>query len=164
MKELLEYRRDLIERYAAQPEALYREIAPFPSEDLHVPLERGGWSPHQIVAHIQAVELGAYLPRLLRLLEGQPGDDPVGGRGRIVLEDFDAMAWMTERYDPDVPLQDYLEAFDRGRAQGMTLIGDLPSGGWNRSGFHPTLGERTLQWWVERSVAHVDEHLAQLGG
>ena len=38
-----------------------------------------------------------------------------------------------------------------------------PDAVWSRIGEHSFWGARTLMWWVERSMAHVDEHIQQLG-
>jgi hypothetical protein len=40
---------------------------------------------------------------------------------------------------------------------------ELPQEGWSRTSRHASLGgDLTLQLWVERSLAHLEEHLAAL--
>jgi len=40
------------------------------------------------------------------------------------------------------------------------VLGGAPREAWSREGNHPELGRGlTLQFWVERSLAHIKEHL-----
>ncbi len=151
-EELHEYRRRLLERYAAQPGELRAAYAAIPPEARLRPLERGGWTPHQVLAHVRDVELQAFLPRIERLLAEE---DPA-------LSDFDEGAWMDAHYDPDESHQAILEAFTAARTRGSGLLRDLSPEGWNRVGRHPLFGRRTLQWWVEYAVSHAQDHILQL--
>ncbi len=150
--ELHEYRQRLLELYAAQPGALRAAYAAIPPEARLRPLERDGWTPHQVLAHVRDVELQAFLPRIERILAEE---DPA-------LPDFDEGAWMEARYDPAEDHQAILEAFTKARARGSGLLRDLPPEGWNRCGRHPFFGRRTLQWWVEYAVSHAQDHISQL--
>jgi hypothetical protein len=152
MEELLEYRNRLIGRFAGQAEDLRLAIERFSQEALHSPLEPGGWTPHQVLAHVRDVETQAFRPRMLRILEQ---DHPT-------LEYFDEQAWMSEHYDAGEPIAALLAAFGKARESNPVLVKELPSQAWNRMAFHPHWGHRTLQWWVEYAVAHTDEHLGQL--
>ncbi len=154
MEELREYRQSLIGRYAAQPQALREAAGRIPASARHARAGDGGWSPHQVLAHVRDVEIGAYLPRLSRILAEERPD----------LADFDGEAWMAAHYDPAEPLGTLLGSFQQARHEGLALVSVLGSTGWSRTGRHPSLGERTLGWWLERAVSHAEEHLRQLAG
>ncbi len=152
MKELLAYREQLLARWAAVVDDLRRLLLACPAERLHRPLEAGGWTPHQIAAHLRDVEAQALWPRIERILQAE---EPT-------LPNFDEQRWMQQRYDPDEPLAAILDEYGALRVREVTRLREAPPAAWNRGGRHPWFGRRTLLWWVERSLAHAEEHLAQL--
>jgi hypothetical protein len=146
------YRRTLLDRYAEQPQALRAAFGLWDSQLQREPLAPEEWSPHQIVTHVGSVETHAFLPRLKRILTEK---DPE-------FEDWDDSAWLEDHYDPSEDGETWLEAFAEARREGLDLLGGLAEDGWNRTGRHPAHGERTLQWWLEYSVSHADDHIQQL--
>ena len=154
MAEILEdYRTQLIERYRTQPEGLRSMMSRFVGESLHKPLEPGGWSAHQVLVHVRDVEARAFSPRVVAMAEQ---DDPE-------FPDFDGEAWMATHYTPAEPVAAILEEIRQARELALQKVEPLEREGWNRTGRHPARGRKTIQWWVEYSVAHTDEHLEQLG-
>ena len=154
MGEILEeYRGQLIDRYRAQPQDLRSALARFTGEDLHRPLERGGWSAHQVAVHVRDAEARAFAPRVVRIVEE---DDPE-------LPSFDGDGWMAAHYDRHESLDAILQEIERVRGETLARIETLPAPGWGRTGRHPERGRRTVQWWVEYSVAHTQEHIEQIG-
>lgn len=148
---LTSYRRDLLQSYTAQAESLRRALGDR-GTTMHEALEPGGWTPHQVIWHVRAVETEAYLPRLERLL----------ARDGAELQDFDGNGWMARHYAADESWQRIIDGFLAAR-QGMAARLDAaPAAAWSHVGRHTYWGSRTLMWWVERSLDHVDEHLAQL--
>lgn len=154
MKELREYQASLLMRLWGQPKQLRKAVEDIEVAELLTPIEDGGWSVHQVVAHMCHVEWGAFLPRYERILED---DNPF-------LANFDETDWMQVNYDPDVPIQDLLQDFDSARQSAKDLMGDLTSEQLSRTGRHPFQGERTLQWWMEYAATHTEEHLKQILG
>ncbi len=150
----MKYREMLLAEYAAQPGAMRDRLRGFANATMRESLEPGGWSPHQILAHVYAAEKHAFLPRVKRLYAEQGAQ----------LRNWDETAWMEKRYDPSATVDSMLEGFAACREEGLALLREAEPAIWNRSGRHPSQGLRTLQWWVEYSVAHSAEHLAQLGG
>lgn len=154
MAEILdEYRERLMDRYRKQPEELRDTMDRYVGESLLKPLEPGGWSAHQILVHVRDTEARAFVPRVIAMLEQ---DDPE-------FADFDGEAWMAAHYSPAEPIPAILEEIRRARALALKKMENLSPDGWNRTGRHPARGRKTLQWWVEYSVAHTGEHLEQLG-
>ena len=149
-----EYRQRLLARYAAQADDLRRAVERRTATSVHLPLETGGWSAHQVLAHVRDAEVQAFAPRIRLLVDAENPS----------LESFDSEAWMAEHYDPQELWESILASLARARGEALARLTDLPPSGWNRSGFHPERGRRTLQWWVEYAVGHAQEHLRQLGG
>ncbi len=150
MKELIEYRVKMIARLS---EAAHEFCAA--CEAVHDPFEKiaGGWNLHQIAWHTRDVEKLVYGGRIDRTLHE---DNPQ-------FKNFDADEWMAAHYNPQESLSAILEDFIKDVDALCQTLRDLPQGAWSRESRHEALGgELTLQLWVERSLAHVEEHLKSL--
>lgn len=147
MKELLEYREKLLSRFveAAQEFCAACESFSDPSTKTE-----GEWTVHQMAAHVRDVDRHVYGERIRRTLnEEMPG-----------FRTFDADTWMTEHYNRDESLKKILSEFMANVDDLLALLRSMPVEGWSRLSHHETLGgEPTLQFWVERSLAHIEEHL-----
>lgn len=153
MEELRNYIEQLTTTFREQPAEVRAAVGQLGEDDLHEALEPGGWTPHQVVAHLVASDENALLPRLRRILEEESPQLP----------NWDEDRWMEEEYDPATPLDGMLDRWGSKRsARAATLLSDDLSI-WNRTGVHPIQRERTLLWWLEYAVAHVRAHLDQLG-
>lgn len=153
MEQLLEYRQKLLDRYASAAREFREavEAAPRPN----VPREAGGWSIHQIAAHTRDVEKLVYGTRIRRTLEEH---DPL-------FENFDGDAYMTEHYRADEPLASILDELAASVQDNAARLRDLPSAAWTRLSRHETYGGGfTAQTWVERALAHIEEHLQTVKG
>jgi uncharacterized damage-inducible protein DinB len=149
-----DYRRRLLDRYRGQVEAFAGHLASLDDRAARAPIQAGEWSAHQVLFHTYSVDEQAYGPRLRRILR----------EDRPALEDYDGDRWMAERYDPDEPTSALLERWRTVRQRYAAEVAEAPPEAWGRTGLQPFWGERTLQWWVERAVAHADEHWRQLLG
>jgi len=150
MEELLEYRQRMIKKIAMASEKIEAAISRI--KDPMVPLENDGWNLHQVVVHMRDVNQQVYLPRLHRIIEE---DNPM-------FENFDGEAWMAEHYLPQEPIRKLVAEFSEQCLSTADWLKSLPLEAWNRPGQHPSFGKHSLQWWVERTLAHIDEHLVQL--
>ncbi|MFN2215798.1 MAG: DinB family protein [Anaerolineales bacterium] len=150
MEELLEYRLRMINRFAEAPGLIDQALAKLP--DHKKPLEEGGWNVHQILVHMRDVNKQVYLPRLQRIMNEE---DPK-------FQNFDGDVWMEVHYDPQEPFDSILNELKDQCLSTNEWLKQLNSPSWNRNGTHPTIGTHTLQWWVERVLAHLDEHIVQL--
>lgn len=148
MKELLEYREKLLARLETSVRdfrAAYRGHS-----DPSAPLEAGGWNVHKLAAHTRDVEKYVYGMRM-RITVAQ--DNPE-------FQDFDADDWMAANYDPEEPLASILDELSASVEETATWLRDLPPEVWSRVSSHETYrGSFTLQTWVERALAHIQEHL-----
>ena len=148
MKELTEYRTQLINKLTITAkdfqEACLRVKDPF------APLEEDGWNVHQVAAHTRDVDKLVYGLRALRTAQE---DNPE-------FQNFDGDAYTREHYSADEPLQEILDSLVQNIEALAVMLRDLPPEAWSRVSRHAKLGNGfTLQTWVERGLAHIEEHL-----
>jgi hypothetical protein len=154
MEELIAYRARLLAQAEEQLPRLQTRLRSFNLDELHAPLERGGWSPHQVLAHLRDVEKEAFLPRFRSMLREQTP----------LLPYFDESQWMEQHYDQEEAPEAMVAAFAAARRSELDDLQAADPQGWSREGRHPTQGIKTVQWWFEYCVQHTEEHLRQLAG
>ncbi|MBI5943982.1 MAG: DinB family protein [Chloroflexi bacterium] len=150
MKELTEYRIKIVERLAEAA----REFcaACLAANDAHTKVD-GDWAVHQIASHTRDVDKLIYGARIRQTLND---DNPE-------FKSFDADAWMAEHYNRDESLAGILDEFSANVNDLCKILRDLPRESWSRVSRHETIGgDLSLQLWVERSLAHIEEHLRAL--
>ena len=147
MKELLEYRVKMIVRLdeAAREFRTACEAISDPFTKVE-----GEWTVHQIASHTRDVEKLVYGTRICQTLsENNPE-----------FKNFDADEWMAVHYNQQEPLTEILDEFVKDVDELCKTLRDLPQEAWSRESRHETMGgELALQLWVERSLAHIEEHL-----
>jgi hypothetical protein len=151
MKELIEYRVNLMQRLEESAKA-FRQAC-LAMKDPYAPLEEGGWNVHQIAVHLRDTDKLIFGLRARQTaLEDNPEFSP-----------FDSDAYMTEHYDPKESLSEVLNDFVASIEALVELLRSLPAGAWSRLSRHTTLGTGlTMQSWVEKDLAHIEEHLDAL--
>lgn len=148
MNQLLEYRSKLIDRLDTAAEE-FREAClamgdPFKAAD------EDGWNTHQLAAHTRDVDKVVYGMRIRRTAEEDNPEFP----------DFDADEWIAANYKADEPLASILDELSASIKETASMLRDLPPEAWSRKSSHVTYGSGfTLQTWVERALAHIQEHL-----
>lgn len=150
MKELMEYRVKLVDRLreAAQEFCAAGEAVGDPAQ-----IVEGEWNLHQIISHTRDVEKKVYGLRIRRTLDE---DIPV-------FKNFEADNWMKTEYQKDEPLPAILKDFSASVEALCNILSALPTEAWSRLSRHESMsGEQPMQLWVERSLAHIEEHLATL--
>lgn len=151
MKELKEYRVHLIERLNAASKE-FRDAC-LAVNNAHAPLSEGEWNVHQIAAHTRSVHDLVYGLRAQRTAQE---DNPE-------FQNFDGDAYMQEEYDKDEPLNEILNGFVKNVESLCDFLSELPIEAWSRESRHVTFGDGfTLQTWIERDLAHIEEHLESI--
>jgi hypothetical protein len=147
MSELEEYRIRMLEKLEEAARAFRTEC--LAAADPYAPSKQG-WSVHQIAVHTRDVDQLIYGLRARRTaMEDHPK-----------FESFDGDAYMAKNYDASESLEDLLTGFVDNVDALVELLRDLPPEGWSRPSSHATLGQGlTLQSWVEKDLAHIEEHL-----
>ena len=148
MKELKDYRKNLIEKLANTARDF--RTASLAVKDPYTPLEEGGWNVHQVAAHTRDVDKLVYGARAWRTAEE---DNPE-------FQNFDGDTYMAEHYNATEPLSEMLNGFVENVESLAEMLRALPDEAWSRESRHVTLGSGfTLQTWVERGLAHIMEHV-----
>jgi hypothetical protein len=149
MKELLEYRvflvnrlRKAAEEFCDACEALDPLIKP-----------SGEWTLHQIAAHLRDLNHLVYEKRVRETIAE---DNPL-------FENFDPEAWMLSHYEPEEPIKKILDDFKGHVDQLCETLSALPVEAWSRESRHEMIGDQLpLQLWVERGLAHIEDHLLEI--
>jgi hypothetical protein len=149
MKELLEYRvflvnrlRKAAEEFCDACEALDPSIKP-----------SGEWTLHQIAAHLRDLNHLVYEKRVRETIAE---DNPL-------FENFDPEAWMLSHYEPEEPIKKILNDFKSHVDQLCETLSAVPVEAWSRESRHEMIGDQLpLQLWVERGLAHIEDHLLEI--
>ena len=113
-------------------------------------MDEDGWNTHQLAAHARDVDKVVYGMRIHRTVEE---DNPV-------FQDFDADQWMAVHYNADEPLASILNELSASVKETSAMLRELSPEAWSRESSHEIYGGGfTLQTWVERGLAHLQEHL-----
>jgi hypothetical protein len=152
MEELYEYRQRLLERMEGVIEDLRKAASSASSKEWRTAPPEDQPTPHWILAHLRNIEVQALAPRIKKILNE---DDP-----HLIL--FDDDHWMEINYDPDEPVEAMIDEYERIRNEEMSWLEEMDISGWSRTGRHPWFGVRTLQWWVEKTLAYAEEHLEDI--
>ncbi len=150
MKELFEYRVKMIARLADAAREFSSACRAF--DDPFTKVE-GEWTAHQIASHTRDVDKMIYGARIRQTLNEENPE----------FKSFDADAWMAEHYNKDELLENILSDFSANMDDLCAILQSMPREVWSRESRHETMGGGlTLQLWVERSLAHIEEHLLAL--
>ena len=150
MKELLEYREKLIARLAEAAQEFCNACRAIGDPFAKV---EGEWTAHQIAAHTRDVAKIVYGERARQTINV---DNPE-------FTSFDADSWMAAHYNKDEPLEKVLNEFAADVNTLCETLQGVPREAWSRLSRHETIGnELTMQLWVERGLAHIEEHLQTL--
>jgi hypothetical protein len=148
MKELKEYRTQLINKLIVMARDF--RAACLAVNDPFAPLEEGGWNVHQVAAHTRDVDKLVYGMRAQKTAKE---DNPE-------FQNFDGDAYTRDHYSANESLQAMMDGFVQNVEALAGLLRDLPPEAWSRISRHAKLGNGfTLQTWVERDLAHIEEHL-----
>ncbi len=150
MKELMEYREKLIARIGEAAREFCAACESFSDPFTNV---EGEWTAHQIASHTRDVDKMVYGERIRRTLNETNPE----------FKSFDADAWMAANYNKDEPLSKIVNDFLKNMEGLCKTLQAVPHEAWSRASRHETMGgELTLQLWVERNLAHIEEHLLAL--
>ena len=148
MKELIEYRRNLIERLVSAAREF--RAACLAVTDAYAPLGAGEWNTHQVAVHTRDIDQLVYGLRAVRTAEEENPE----------FRSFDGDEYMAEHYNAGEPLEEILNGLVENVESLTKTLRTLPDAAWARESRHATLGSGfTLQTWVERGLAHIEEHV-----
>jgi hypothetical protein len=120
-------------------------------KDAYRPIEEGGWNVHQLAVHVRDTDQLVYGMRARRTLTE---DNPE-------FSGFDGEAYMASHYDSKESLPRILDGFVESIESLSGKLRGVPVETWLRTSRHESQGAGlTLRLWVERSISHIEEHLA----
>jgi hypothetical protein len=147
MKELEEYRKNLVERLVQAAHEFRAECLAV--KDAFASIS-DGWNVHQIAVHTRDIDQRVYGLRARRTANEDNPEFP----------NFDGDAYMAEHYSANEPLNEITDQLVQNVESLAQMLQTLPVESWSRESRHVTLGQGfTLQTWVERDLAHIEEHL-----
>jgi len=148
MKELEEYRANLLKRLEEAANEFRTECLTL--DDPYALRNTDDWTAHQIAVHTRDVNELVYG---LRARRTAAEDDPE-------FPNFDGEAFMSANYNSNEPLDQVLGSLVENVRALAEFLRALPVQAWSRVSHHTTLGrDLTLQSWVEKDLAHIEEHL-----
>ncbi len=149
MKELLEYRVFLVNRLEKAAQEFCEACETLdPSTKIYKE-----WTLHQITVNMRDVNKLVYDMRARKTIEEE----------NPLFENFEPDEWMAAHYDPNEPMKDILGQFKSKVNDLCGVLSALPVEAWSRESRHETIGEGLpLQLWVERGLAHIEEHLLEI--
>jgi uncharacterized protein YukE len=148
MEKLMEYRQQLMDRLAEAAKEF--RAACLAVKDPFAPVE-SGWNVHQLAVHTRDVDKMIYGVRARRTIKEDNPEFP----------NFDGDAYMAAHYDAKEPLQAILNELVSSVDELVKMLRGLSGEAWARESRHVTQGAGlSLQVWVERSLKHLEEHLA----
>ena len=116
----------------------------------HEQLGEGEWNIHRVAVHVRDVDKLVYSHRARR----------TANESNPEFQTFDGDAYMAEHYSAEEPLRDVLAELRSNVHDLAAWLRSLPVEAWSRMSRHVTLGDGfTLQSWVERDLAHIEEHM-----
>ena len=145
--ELLAYRSRLIERLKSTSQEFGETCLAI--KDPFAPVEADSWNTHQLATHTRDVQIHVYGARVRRTVSEE----------KPVFPNFDGDAWNAEHYHADEPIVKICDEFLADVRQMTPWLEGLPLSAWIRLSWHEVHGEFTMQTWVERMLAHIEEHL-----
>jgi len=150
VKELQEYRNSLLDTLV-QVARKFR-LACLAAKDAFTPIN-GGWNIHQTAVHARDVDQLVYGSRARRtVMEENPE-----------FQNFDGDTYMAEHYSANEPLNKILDELVNNVESLVQMLRELPNDAWSRESSHVSLGHGfTLQAWVEKGLAHLEEHLGTI--
>jgi hypothetical protein len=147
MKELFQYRTELIDRLVDAAHRFRDQCLAL--RDPFVPFD-GGWNAHQIAAHTRDIDKLVYGSRARRTAAEDNPEFP----------NFDGERYMAEHYSGQEPLEQIVNELVQSVEALAQMLRSVPVEAWSRQSRHVTLGHGfTMQTWVERGLAHIEEHL-----
>lgn len=141
----------LLARFARGPSLLRAAIAGLDAGSLNRTRPGSDWSARDVVLHLADTELVRAVRFRVLLTEDEPS-----------LVAFDEGIWKRRLHylwrDPEAALA----LFEQLRFSSAELLARCSRGDWQRAAVHPEWGPVTVADLLQRGVAHVDDHCAQI--
>ena len=140
---------ELVAAFERGPRRLARAVSGLPRALLGRRPAPQAWSVQEVLAHL--ADNAVVAAWRMRLVLAQ--DDPP-----LTPYDQDAWAWPYQH----ASAQESLATLRLLRRTAAGLLRRAPASAWQKAGFHPEQGRRTLRDLVQGQIDHLDEHVGQI--
>lgn len=139
---------DEIRQLPDRLEALVKDLSP---EQLDAPGGGEDWTVRQVVHHLADSHMNSFIRLKLILTEEKPPLKPYNQEAWALLPDTALLS-----------VQPSLQLLHGLHRRWVTLFETVDEAGWSRAGFHPEIGEITIDDILQIYATHCREHLAQI--
>lgn len=146
-------RQDMMAKIQRLPADLEVAVQGLNEKQLDTSYREGGWTVRQVVHHLADSHLNGFVRMKLILTEERP-----------TLKPFDQNTWAQTVDVTQTPILSSLAILKGLHARWSALLEGLPEASFQRTAFHPEIGEVTLDDLVAIHARHGDNHLAQITG
>jgi hypothetical protein len=141
----------LIHKIQQLPDVLEQLVLPLSGEQLTTPYLEGEFSVAQVVHHLADSHMNSFIRCKLMLTEQNP-----------TLKPYDQDAWASAADASGGDISTSLKLLRGLHARWVVFWESLPAETWRRTGFHPEIGQVTLERQLEIYAAHGLAHLDQI--
>ena len=142
----------LLARLAESPDRVAAAVRGASDDALGRAPAPGEWSARTVLAHLRDDEFMVMNIRAVRMLVE---DNPA-------LAPFDEQAWAATRWRGADGVDDLVEGFRQHRNATLAALARATPEQWRRTGSQPEIGSFDLLWWMEHTLEHDEDHIAQL--
>jgi len=147
---------------ASQRQAMIASIRQLPAEveaavrglsdgQLDTSEGEGEWTIRQVVHHLADAHMNGFIRTKLILTEARP-----------TLKPYDQDAWAKLPDTTEAPVEDSLSILRGLHERWSDLLESVQDRDWQRSAFHPEVGEVTLEDILATFAGHGDNHVEQI--
>jgi DinB superfamily len=149
--EAIKRRFDLLQRLEAGPASVADAVKGRDADTLRKRPAPDKWSALENACHIRDIER-VYSSRFTMVAFGE--------KPKLWMLDNDKAAAAREYNEDDIAA--VLKEWKRLRAETLTLLRALPDVAWQRTGHHPTRGEKTIEELANVLAGHDESHIARI--
>jgi hypothetical protein len=126
-------------------------VKDFDDRQLDTPCGEDEWTVRQVVHHLADSHMNSFIRLKLILTEEKP-----------TLKPYDQEAWATLPDTTNLPLEISFSILRGLHRRWITLFESLSEEDWQRSGFHPEIGDVTVDDLLAIYARHGEEHIEQI--
>src|SRR5262245_10289143 len=144
-------RRAMIEELRQLPDRLEALVKDLSQDQLDAPSGEGEWTIRQVVHHLADSHMNSFIRLKLILTEDKP-----------TLKPYNQEAWGLLPDTYQFPIPPTLQLLRGLHPRWIALFETVGDADWARSGYHPEIGEVTIDDLLQIYAQHCQEHLAQI--
>ena len=143
----------LIGKIATLPAELAEAIRGLTEAQLDSPYGAGKWTVKQVVNHVSDSHLNGFSRMKMVLTEDHPA-----------LKPYDQDAWAALPDTAGYPVEAALQILQGLHERWAVLLRSLDDSAWQRTAYHPEVGEMTLEELLVDYAEHGEKHIGHIMG